>query len=868
MATARKKTPKSAAPPTSLKIHLLDVGAEKYGECVVVQGGELVVLIDGAHPSDLKGQEGFRPLPEQLTELLGKPPFHVDLLVVTHCHNDHIGCLPELVGSGLVTATWALLADEQCGFGRAEGDSDAADGSNDRVRRLVAALREEDHSDLSDASVTKFLADAATVEPRYKAMIKKLQSSETTVVRYGRDDHAALQEAMGAVGLQVLGPTPEQLQICGKLIGGYNKDAVDAVTRSLTTDSSQSDVAIYRQLMGRTGGDAIGVADMAGKGAGLNSQSIVLKFGDADQKALVAGDMQFAQPQVTGLNDLMAALRKKVQAAGPYQFVKTLHHTSYNGLDESVLEQWGDVSLLAHSGGTNDPSHPDQSALAVLKSHAKTITYARTDRNGLVTVDLTKQQFEFERGRVNDFTPNRPSDVVPKGESEEPTDLSFDLPLSARATARDPRDSVEILIARIPYRAGRVNLGGFTVDIEPRPDDSRSPTSSRMAAQVGPKPSSSRAARSGDTSKIASSTAFSVGADRSLPPLLFVTNSAKLANNVGSSSATSVVAAIRAAKGGPHGFLDIADDSTAIPQTQQQLKANGYRGVVIVGGYDVVPSQRLDVLPPAMRAQLGSDTLLDDDNFIVWSDDAYGDTDGQGFPDKPVSRLPDAHSAAFLGTVMGAPDIAPNGRFGIRNSQRPFASAIYDLIVKGKEDLLVSAPSLRSSVKTTQVGRPYLYFMLHGSAADGTSFWGEQDGLVESFGAACVPADGIGIVLAGCCWGALTVERLACRPPDGALGTRTPDRSLALRLLAAGAQAFVGCTGSHYSPGSEGGSMGAPLHQAFWSNIFTGKRPAEALLSAKTTYLRGTPHPTVTDPLEIAKEMKILREFTCLGLGW
>jgi hypothetical protein len=65
MATARKKTPKKAAAPSSLKIHLLDVGAEKYGECVVVLGGDLVVLIDGAHPSDLKGQEGFSSLPEQ-----------------------------------------------------------------------------------------------------------------------------------------------------------------------------------------------------------------------------------------------------------------------------------------------------------------------------------------------------------------------------------------------------------------------------------------------------------------------------------------------------------------------------------------------------------------------------------------------------------------------------------------------------------------------------------------------------------------------------------------------------------------------------------------------------------------------------------
>jgi hypothetical protein len=43
--------------------------------------------------------------------------------------------------------------------------------------------------------------------------------------------------------------------------------------------------------------------------------------------------------------------------------------------------------------------------------------------------------------------------------------------------------------------------------------------------------------------------------------------------------------------------------------------------------------------------------------------------------------------------------------------------------------------------------------------------------------------------------------------------------------------------------------------------------PAEALFSAKKDYISGMPHDRVK-PVEQAVEYKILRAFTCLGLGW
>src|SRR5688572_20312802 len=82
--------------PSRAEIHLLDMGREEYGDATLCRFGRTTVLIDGGHRHDDHPADGHTPLQEQIGTLLGRsaPPYTVDLLVVTHAHEDHIGCLP------------------------------------------------------------------------------------------------------------------------------------------------------------------------------------------------------------------------------------------------------------------------------------------------------------------------------------------------------------------------------------------------------------------------------------------------------------------------------------------------------------------------------------------------------------------------------------------------------------------------------------------------------------------------------------------------------------------------------------------------------------------------------------------------------
>lgn len=867
------------------QVHLLDMGAKKYGDCIVCRIGAKVILIDGGHPGDqTRSHPDYRSIPEQLEEILDKPsPWQVDLLVVTHTHQDHIGCLPHLVAHGQLTAKWVLAADEELGWGEVEGvDAPLLADAPQPVRQVFALLREEAPSFASPAELEAFASDAVKMRDRYTAMLKKLKDGGATVVRYGKDDPAALVTAFKSTGLKILGPTREHLKACALEIASLGRDAADAAAARLEQDVSLDVAALYQEIRGEREDAAGADSEAFSIGAAINDQSVVLSFESPGRRVLLTGDMQFADPGFQSLEASMGKLRQKV-AKAPYDLVKLAHHGARNAVDADFLAE-SQANLFLISGGYGSSKHPHPSTLTTLTS-TPDITWYRTDRNGLISVDLAAQdlEVEWERGETNESGKNQDAkdflaeEEAPAPAGQEPAPEAPQLAVAsppAGSAAPASGEFVEVT-TRIPHRRTKVVI---TIEVDPpaavapplptvpskprRAEDSQPPSPPGAAAAVG----------------AATSDGLRIGGGRDdLPPLLFATDPKALVDNLGREEARAVCKALE-----DSGHTVVFDDfrkmapSKAGVQIRTALDSATVKGIVLVGGYDVIPPDSVDVLSAAHRRAV--DPRYDPDRFLVWSDDFYGDLDDDDFPELPVSRIPDGRFAPLLRTALAATLVRPpKRRAGLRNLKRPFAEDIYSGL-PGDAPLLISHPTTAQSIEQEYFASEAIYLMLHGRASNARMFLGatEEEELTEAFDLRNIrPCPGA-VVFTGCCWGALIVETTAWSHNLGdGFAPRAPESSLALAFLNSGANAFVGCTGVHYSPRIAPYEYASgPLHRAFWKHLTTdGLRPAEALLAAKRTYLKGMPYPNPIPgedpgPAAAAVEKKLLCQFTCLGLGW
>jgi beta-lactamase superfamily II metal-dependent hydrolase len=395
-----------------LKIYILDVGKTRLGDCILITHAGRVIMIDGAHPGDIDH------IRDQLAAILPAAlPFRIDLLVITHCHSDHIGCLPALVADGTIVVTTALVADEALGFGQAKTDELGelyAHLAPDE-RALVAAFQEEDWFNLTDAELMQFVTMARSLYEIYTSMLEQLQEQGTTVIRFDQNESRAavaqLEREFADCGLRILGPTQEQLLACQEEIVSGTRQLAELVKYVVRGGiHSKADVArAYRRLSRLLSMEAAeAYSDRANPSAARNDQSMVIKVAADGWSALLTGDMQFADPMLPALEEMIPQLRRLVVDNGPYDFIKLPHHTSWNALDEFVLAEWRATRLFAHTGGWNDDKHPDSDVLDLLESNSDWLTFARTDRNELISIEKVDEIVRMlpKTGEMNDFTPN------------------------------------------------------------------------------------------------------------------------------------------------------------------------------------------------------------------------------------------------------------------------------------------------------------------------------------------------------------------------------------------------------------------------------------------------------------------------------
>jgi beta-lactamase superfamily II metal-dependent hydrolase len=824
---------------TPMRIHLVDVGDREYGECLLVEAGGKRILIDGAHQGDAAPQGTYPGIAQQLRDLTGSGgKVAIDLLVLSHAHADHVGSLPDLVPD-VIDVEWALLPDHELSWGRPLGAPPP--DLPDTVRAAVAGLREEVPSaeTLADpARLDLFLADAVTLEDRYKQLVAGLEGEGANIVYHGRDDESALLSAFATIGLEILGPSQAQLLLTAELIrlaiDSIAQDAMAIVDRR--ADARGDAKTLYRSLLG-TAADAADAKSRPGNLVNLQSTALTLRQGS--RRAFFAGDMELADPESSNaaLRTEVSALRGRMRQRRPYAYAQCGHHGSANASNAGTLEDLGKPKLVGMSAGRASDKHPASSVMAA--AAAAGAHWVRTDRNGLVTIEARKS------GPGWTVKPAR-------GVADDPTPPGADARTAAPPSVMlEPGGSV----TRIPGVPTSTTVSG-DVEVTIRTSRPVRVTIALEDAVGGPGVPTVVTGRP-DTQPLV------VGGGRPLPSLLYVTDPSLLARNVGSAEGAQVMNALRAANGS---VLEV-DGSTGTGPIRQRVAENlgtgAFAGVVLVGGYDVVPPEVVDTLPASLSASV--DRGGDADHFIVWSDDQYAQRPGVGA--LPISRVADGHRADVLFAGLGTPVSRTVTANGVRNIARPFAEAVYGTLTGGSP-LLISEPALVADARG-RLGGDTLYYMLHGYWRDATRFWGEQNGeFPEAVNLTCVEGRAGTVVFSGACWGALIVDTQAMQAAANVpIGSRGPGESIAIAYLAGGANAFVGCTGSHYSPSLPPyRSAGAPIHTSFFSYLSTGKRPAAALAQAKRDYVAAMPHSE--GPAALAIEHKILWQFTCLGLGW
>lgn len=271
--------------------------------------------------------------------------------------------------------------------------------------------------------------------------------------------------------------------------------------------------------------------------------------------------------------------------------------------------------------------------------------------------------------------------------------------------------------------------------------------------------------------------------------------------------------------------------------------------LLIVGGESIVPFHKLP-------------NPIDDQDEQVLSDNPYASRDADYFiPDRAVGRLPDGkgegveflralirtaiegHRAAasrkgLLDAIAQAlrreEPLARNGHgFGYSASiWRKASRLVFETIGEGRH-LRISPPLSYQELKVAAPPR-FSYFNLHG-VEDGPNWYGQRDALFPAdyplFPLALRPQDlsadtySGSIVLSEACYGAYVTGKSSAE-------------SIALRLLALGALAFVGSTRVSY------GAIAPPLVCAdligryFWAGLLGRLSVGEALLYAKVSLAR------------------------------
>lgn len=327
-----------------LLIRLFDVG---LGDCIYCRipkahttGRDFHILIDcGTLSSTSALSEAIKNLKPLLPLIAGKR--HVDLLVVTHEHKDHMTGFGMKLWDGLsFGAIWmsAAMDLDHPEAKRAKKLHSFAAGAMQQAMRLNLALGPQ----LTDLAAALALNENAMATLR--ETLPKASKIKATYV-HSKSSKKDLALPLKGAAVSVLGPEkdidfyylgkegdPSLRGALGFIDSGLPDPATAVPERSAVPAPANIDAASFRQLRSRMLSTALAFADLDGKVC--NNTSVVLLIEWQGKRLLFVGDAEWDGAYKEGKKancswNVMWNLRK-TQLKGPVAFYKIGHHGSVN----------------------------------------------------------------------------------------------------------------------------------------------------------------------------------------------------------------------------------------------------------------------------------------------------------------------------------------------------------------------------------------------------------------------------------------------------------------------------------------------------------------------------------------------------------
>jgi beta-lactamase superfamily II metal-dependent hydrolase len=374
-----------------LLIRAFDVG---LGDCIYCRipkahksGRDFHILIDcGTLSSTEYLSTAIKTLKTLLPSIGGKR--HVDLLVVTHEHKDHMtGFGMDLWGELSFGAIWMSAAMDlnHPEAKRAKKLHSFAAGAMEQALRLNLALGPQ---------LTEFAAAMAlnkTAMTTLRETLPKASKIKSTYV-HSKSSKKDLDLPLKGATVSVLGPEkdidffylgkkgdPSLRNALGFIDTGLPDPATAVPEASAVPTPTNMDPADFRQLRSRMLSTALAFADLDGKVC--NNTSVVLLIEWKDKRLLFVGDAEWDGAFKEGKGNcswnVMWNLRKK-QLKGPVAFYKIGHHASVNATP------WG----MTPAASKGEPLAILDAILPV-KSKAKAKAVVSTHRGNYPTIPRT-----------------------------------------------------------------------------------------------------------------------------------------------------------------------------------------------------------------------------------------------------------------------------------------------------------------------------------------------------------------------------------------------------------------------------------------------------------------------------------------------